>query len=188
MITNMDAWLRTATPPPAKRLSNSRLARACTDSQSRFPKIPGVTLPTEANVAYRIDFGPDWQKGIITKTTARSSASRTPSSFRKSMPTATNSPASTSRKSPSPSPPTPVGIYATLLIGASTQRLPFEGSFFPFPKDAAARAKSTTRGKSNRRTLRQPRSLPLRNSPKPPTPSSSNVGSSPKTGRSHSTG
>ncbi|HXH67377.1 MAG TPA: alpha/beta hydrolase domain-containing protein, partial [Candidatus Limnocylindrales bacterium] len=27
-------------------------------------------------------------------------------------------------------------------IGAPTQRLPFEGSFFPFPKDAAARAKS----------------------------------------------
>jgi len=33
-------------------------------SEYAFPRIPGVNLPHEANQAYRLDFGPNWQQGI----------------------------------------------------------------------------------------------------------------------------
>ena len=31
-----------------------------------LPAIPGVNRPHEANEAYRLDFGPNWQKGILS--------------------------------------------------------------------------------------------------------------------------
>jgi hypothetical protein len=30
-----------------------------------FPRIPHVELPTEANTAYRLDYGPHWRDGIL---------------------------------------------------------------------------------------------------------------------------
>ena len=66
MIANMDAWVRSNTLPPASaypKISDGTLVPL---HDYNFPAIPGVNRAHEANAAYRIDFGPKWQEGILT--------------------------------------------------------------------------------------------------------------------------
>ncbi len=66
MITNMDAWVRNGTEPPPSsypRIADHSLVGF---DQYLFPKIPDVNVPHEASAAYRLDFGPDWRKGILS--------------------------------------------------------------------------------------------------------------------------
>ena len=65
MVANMDAWVRSGTPPPPSsypRIADGTLGAAA-DTLSR---IPGVNKPHEANAAYRLDFGPNWRDGILS--------------------------------------------------------------------------------------------------------------------------
>ena len=65
MITNMDAWVRDNVEPPASsypKISDGTLVPL---ANYALPAIPGVNRPHEATQAYRIDFGPNWQKGIL---------------------------------------------------------------------------------------------------------------------------
>jgi hypothetical protein len=141
MIANMDAWLRTATAPPPSAYPTLASHALVPIPKVAFPKIPGVTLPTEANVAYRIDFGPDWQKGIISKQ---------PPAVGEPYPILVPQVDVDGNELAGihlPEISVPLATYTGWnlrdpSIGAPTQRLPFEGSFFPFPKDAAAREKS----------------------------------------------
>jgi hypothetical protein len=116
-------------------------------SKLAFPKIPGVTLPTEANCAYRLDFGPGWQKGIISKQ---------PPDVGKPFPVLVPQVDADGNETSGvrlPEITVPLATYTGWnlrdpSIGAPSQRPPFEGSFFPFPKDAAAREKSGDARKS----------------------------------------
>jgi hypothetical protein len=62
----MDKWIVEGVAPPDSRyplLSDGTLVDA---EKATWPKIPGVNLPPPRLVAYRLDFGPDWNKGIVT--------------------------------------------------------------------------------------------------------------------------
>jgi hypothetical protein len=66
MISNMDAWVRSNTAPPDS--SYPKLADGTLVSLQgyKFPDIPGVRKPHEANAAYRLDNGPSWSAGILS--------------------------------------------------------------------------------------------------------------------------
>jgi hypothetical protein len=67
MIVNMDEWGRdgVAAPPSSyPRLDDGSLVAR---DKLTFTKIPDVNLPQTAHQAYRLDFGSDWLKGIISK-------------------------------------------------------------------------------------------------------------------------
>ncbi len=66
MIANMDAWVRSNVAPP--RSSYPKIADGTLVPLAAYalPAIPGVNRPHEENRAYRIDFGPNWQKGILS--------------------------------------------------------------------------------------------------------------------------
>ena len=141
MIANMDVWLRTGTAPPPSAYPTIASHTLVPIPQLAFPKIPGITLATDANVAYHIDFGPDWQNGIIAKQ---------PPVVGKPYPVLVPQVDSDGNETTGirlPEITVPLATYTGWnlrdpSIGAPSQRLPFEGSFFPFPKDAAAREKS----------------------------------------------
>jgi len=65
MIANMDAWVRNNTPPPSSsypRISDGSLVPL---AKFAFPHLPDVNTPHEANAGERLDFGPNWQHGIL---------------------------------------------------------------------------------------------------------------------------
>ena len=141
MIANMDAWIRNAATPPPSTYPTLASHTLVPISKLAFPKIPGVSLPSEANVAYRINFGPEWQKGIISKQ---------PPEVGRPFPVLLPQVDADGNELAGihlPEISVPLATYTGWnlrdpSIGAPNQRLPFEGSFFPFPKDAAARQKS----------------------------------------------
>jgi len=62
----MDAWVVEGTAPPASRyprISDGSLVAAV---DAGWPKIAGVHLPPPALITYRLDFGPEWKRGIVT--------------------------------------------------------------------------------------------------------------------------
>jgi hypothetical protein len=66
LITDMDEWVRAGIAPPASvypKLADKTLVAL---NDYKFPKIPGVNLPHEINLAYRLDFGPQWKEGIVS--------------------------------------------------------------------------------------------------------------------------
>jgi hypothetical protein len=63
----MDDWVRGGTAPPASRypkLAEKTLVRR---AELKFPKIANVQVPERVHEAFRLDFGPQWKKRIITK-------------------------------------------------------------------------------------------------------------------------
>jgi hypothetical protein len=67
LIVNMDEWVRDGVAPPPSsypRLDDSTLVAR---DKLSFPKIPEVNLPQTVHQAYRLDFGSEWSKGIISK-------------------------------------------------------------------------------------------------------------------------
>src|SRR5215471_8013811 len=66
LITDMDQWVKDETAPPPSthpRLADKTLV---TLEHWNFPKIPGVNLPHEFNLAYHLDFGQQWKQGIVS--------------------------------------------------------------------------------------------------------------------------
>ena len=65
MLANMDVWVRSDTAPPRSsypRIDNGTLVQL---REYAFPPIRDVDLPDEASDAVRLDFGPQWQQGIL---------------------------------------------------------------------------------------------------------------------------
>ena len=67
MIVNMDEWVRDGVAPPPSSYPRLDAGTLVARDKLSFPKIPDVDLPQAAHQAYRLDFGPGWSKGIITK-------------------------------------------------------------------------------------------------------------------------
>ena len=141
MVANMDAWVRSNTlPPPSSypKISDGTLVPL---SSYSFPKIPGVNLPHEANAAYRIDFGPNWQNGILSVEPPKVGAS-----FPVLIPQV-DADGNERDGIRLPEFTAPLATYASWnlrdpSIGAPDQRVSFEASLLPFPKSAADREKS----------------------------------------------
>jgi hypothetical protein len=141
MILNMDVWVRASAPPPPSsypRISDGTLV---TLRKYRFPEIPGVHRPHEATTGYRLNFGANWHQGILQIQPPRlgppypvlvpqvDSDGNEPDGVRLpeiAVPLATY--ASWNLRDPS--------------LGAPAERVPFEGSYLPLPKNSAERQKS----------------------------------------------
>ena len=65
MIANMDAWVRSGAAPPASSYPKIADGTLVPLGELAFPDIPGVTRPREANAAYRLDYGPKFEQGIL---------------------------------------------------------------------------------------------------------------------------
>jgi len=66
LITDMNDWVRNGKEPPLSTYSKIANKTLVPLSQWKFPKIPGVNMPHEESLAYRLDFGPQSKRGIIT--------------------------------------------------------------------------------------------------------------------------
>jgi len=141
MIANMDAWVRTGTAPPPSAYPTLAAHTLVPVQKMAFPLIPEVKTPTEANVAYRLDFGPKWHEGILTVQ---------PPHLGKPFPVLVPQVDVDGNEIGGvhlPEISVPLATYTGWnlrdpAIGAPTQRVAFEGSYLPFPKDAAARQQS----------------------------------------------
>ena len=141
MIANMNDWTRNVANPPPGAYPVILDKALVPIGKLAFPKIPGAHPPADNNLAYRLDFGPDWKKGIITIQ---------PPAVGRPFPVLVPQVDADGNELAGvhlPEISVPLATYTGWnlrdpSIGAPEQRLPFEGSFFPFPKDAAAREKS----------------------------------------------
>ncbi len=141
MITNMDVWVRKGTLPPPSAYPNISTKSLVPLGRVAFPAIPNAHLPGDTNIAYHLDFGPEWKQGIIANQ---------PPVVGKPFPVLVPQVDQDGNELAGvhlPEISVPLATYTGWnlrdpSIGAPEQRLPFEGSFFPFPKDAAARQKS----------------------------------------------
>lgn len=68
---NMVSWVVDDTPPPPNthpRLADGTLT---TPEKAGWPTVPGFELPREPLTAYRLDYGPQWDEGIVSYTPPR---------------------------------------------------------------------------------------------------------------------
>src|SRR6266853_54476 len=141
LITDMDQWVKDGTPPPPNtypKIADGTLAPL---SKWKFPRIPGVNLPHEVNLAYHLDFGPQWKSGII---------SQEPPKVGKAVGVLvpqTDADGNDLGGVRLPELQVPLATYTGWNlrdpgISASDLRLSFLGSFLPFARSAAEREKS----------------------------------------------
>ena len=67
LLVALISWVSDDHQPPASRfprISNGTLVKV--EARS-FPQIPGVPYPTTPHVAYKLDYGNHWSKGVIDK-------------------------------------------------------------------------------------------------------------------------
>lgn len=65
----LDQWASDGTPPPASRVP-VRADGTLVDVETwrkGFPEIPGVATPLEPNTLERLDFGPEYETGVLTE-------------------------------------------------------------------------------------------------------------------------
>jgi hypothetical protein len=141
MITNMDAWVSSGTAPPRSsypRIDNGTLVPL---RDYDFPPMPEINRPLEASEADRLDFGPQWQQGIL---------SIQPPVVGKPFPVLVPQVDDDGNERDGvrlPEIVAPLGSYTGWnlrdpSIGAPWQRVAFEASFIPFAKTAAERRKA----------------------------------------------
>ena len=141
MVANMDAWVRDGRAPPESiypKIADQTLVAV---REYAFPAIPQVNRPQEANRAYRLDFGPEWSRGII---------SVQPPKVGEAFPVLVPQVDSDGNERAGvrlPEVAVPLATYTGWnlrdpSIGAPEQRVSFEGSYLAFPKNAAERQKT----------------------------------------------
>jgi hypothetical protein len=62
----LDAWVSEGKEPPASRYPRFSDGTLTTVEASGWPAIPGFPRPTTPMTTYRLNFGPEWSKGIVT--------------------------------------------------------------------------------------------------------------------------
>ncbi len=63
----LDAWVVDGTAPPASRYPTLADGTLTSPGAAGWPAIPGVVLPQSPMTTYRLDFGSEWPRGIVTK-------------------------------------------------------------------------------------------------------------------------
>src|SRR5271168_3838869 len=141
MIANMDAWVRSGTAPPHSAYPTIVAHTLVPLGAYAFPRIPHVEVPTEANSACRLDYGPNGREGIL---------SVQPPSVGKPFPVLVPQVDADGNELGGvhlPEISVPLATYTGWnlrdpSIGAAPQRVSFEGSYLPFPWNAAESAKA----------------------------------------------
>jgi hypothetical protein len=141
LITDMDQWVKDGTPPPASTYPKIADATLVPLSKSAFPRIPGVNKPHEMNLAYHLDFGPQWKEGIVSV-----EPPKVGKPFVVLVPQSDADGNDVGGVS-LPELQVPLAAYTGWnlrdpSIGAGDLRLSFYGSFIPFAKTASEREKS----------------------------------------------
>lgn len=67
IIVDMDEWVRNGTAPPPSSYPRIDDGTMISRDKLSFPQIPGVSLPQTVHQAHRVDYGPEWGRGIITQ-------------------------------------------------------------------------------------------------------------------------
>ncbi len=147
MITNMDAWVRNNTLPPRSNYPKIADGTLVPLNKFAFPKIPGVNLPHEANEAWRVDFGPNWQAGILSIQPPKVGAP-----FPVLIPQV-DADGNERDGVRLPEVTVPLATYSGWNLrdpstGAPDQRVAFLGSYIPFPKTAQERQNASDPRKS----------------------------------------
>ncbi|MCC7031533.1 MAG: hypothetical protein IT179_01720 [Acidobacteria bacterium] len=62
----LDAWVAEGREPPPSRYPRLSDGTLTTVAASGWPTIPGFPRPTSPMTTYRLDFGPEWPKGIVS--------------------------------------------------------------------------------------------------------------------------
>jgi hypothetical protein len=141
MIANMDAWVRAGTAPPPSAYPTIAAHTLVPLREYVFPRIPHVKLPREANTAYRLDYGPNWRDGVLAV-----QPPHVGKAFSVLVPQA-DADGNELGGIHLPEIAVPLATYTGWnlrdpSIGGAWQRLPFEGSYLPFPRNAAERKQS----------------------------------------------
>jgi hypothetical protein len=147
MIANMDAWVRSNTPPPDSSYPKIADATLVPLEKYAFPAIPGVNKALDANEALHLDFGLKWREGIL---------SIQPPKVGEAFPVLVPQVDADGNERAGvhlPQIAVPLATYAPWnlrdpSIGAPDQRVAFEASYFPFAKSADARQKTGDQRKS----------------------------------------
>jgi hypothetical protein len=140
MISNMDAWVRSNTPPPESSYPKIADGTLVPLADYAFPSIPDVSKPREANEAWHLDFGPNWRDGIL---------SLQPPKVGQAFPVLVPQVDADGNERDGvrlPEITVPLATYASWnlrdrSIGAPDQRVSFEASYIPFPKTLTDRQK-----------------------------------------------
>src|ERR1019366_6509492 len=61
----MDQWGTEDAPPPPSRYPKIADGTLVPRERGGWPAIPGLRLPPPQLIAYRLDFGPNWLRGIV---------------------------------------------------------------------------------------------------------------------------
>lgn len=141
LIANMDAWVRSGTPPPPSSYPKITDGSLVSLQAYAFPAIPGVKKPHEANQGLRLSFGPHWQQGILSIQPPKAGPP-----FPVLVPQV-DADGNERYGIRLPEVVVPLATYASWnlrapAIGAPDQRVSFEDSYIPFPKSAAERIKT----------------------------------------------
>jgi hypothetical protein len=147
MIANMDAWVRTNTPPPPSGYPKIADGNLVPLSAYALPAIPGLIRPHEANEGFHLDFGPNWRNGILTIQ---------PPKVGKPFPVLVPQVDADGNERDGVRLPEYAAPLATYVgwnlrdpsIGAPDQRVSFEASWLPLPKTAADRIRTNDPRKS----------------------------------------
>ena len=65
LLKAMDGWVGDGAAPPPSQYPRIADGTLLAPASVQWPKIPGVHFPPPTLIAYRLDFGPNWQHGII---------------------------------------------------------------------------------------------------------------------------
>lgn len=141
MIANMDAWIRKSTAPPPSSYPHISDGTLVPLAKYAFPHLPGVNTPHEANAGERLDFGPNWRRGVLTLQPPRVGPA-----FSTLVPQVD----ADGNERDGICLPDIIVPLATITgwnlrdpsIGAPTERVSFEGSWIPFPKTAEDRKRT----------------------------------------------
>ena len=63
----LDAWISDGTLPPPSRYPTLADGTLTSPEQAGWPGVPGFALPHSPMTTYRLDLGPEWAKGIVSK-------------------------------------------------------------------------------------------------------------------------
>ncbi len=63
----LDAWIEDGTAPPPSRYPTLADGTLTSPEQAGWPGVPGFMLPQAPMTTYRLDLGPEWAKGVVTK-------------------------------------------------------------------------------------------------------------------------
>ncbi len=65
LLKDMDDWVTRAVPPPDSRIPLIADGTLVPTARAGWPTIPGVPFPVPVIKTYRLDFGPEWSRGIM---------------------------------------------------------------------------------------------------------------------------